>query len=60
MVDGETHRGKLIAKEVNWPLSKSNNSLLSIRTMSPEVLIKDKGTSSLPASDIWSLSARLV
>ena len=57
IVDGETHRGKLIAKEVNWPVSKSNISLISIRTMAPEVL-KDKSTTALPASDIWSLSAR--
>ena len=57
IVDGETHRGKLIAKEVNWPVSKSNISLISIRTMAPEVL-KDKSTTALPASDLWSLCAR--
>ena len=57
IVDGETHRGKLIAKEVNWPVSKSNISLISLRTMAPEVL-KDKSTTVLPASDIWSLCAR--
>ena len=59
LVDGETHRGKLMAKQINWQDSKSNLSLITIRTMAPEVL-KDKSTRNLPASDIWSLSSRFV
>ena len=58
LVDGETHRGKLMAKEINWHLN-SNLSAVKIRTLAPEVL-KDKSSNILPASDIWSLSARWV
>ena len=56
VVDGETHRGKLMAKEINWH-SNTNLSSVKIRTLAPEVL-KDKSSNILPASDIWSLSAR--